>query len=354
MLKTLLIVTCCLVLAGTSWSQVNPRDTTQSPVADTLVSGSDSLDIDDMDIDQLLNEFDLFLDSILTPHSYVLLNLSMTQGYFTFSRRNNVQIKESKKAIWSPIIGYYDKSGFGLSLASYVIYDSSRRYVYQSAFTPSYDYLLNRKLATGVSFTRYFTRRRLPFYTSPLQNELNGYFLWRKSWLQPGVAASYGWGSRTDFERVRIVYADAVQNALDLSSTVIDYDTAYILAKNRESIRDFSLTFSLRHDFYWLDIFSKKDHIRLSPMLTASAGTQTFGFNQSSPTFNSVRSVTYFNKRSISLQQKFQLLSSTLYLRGEYSYGKFFIQPQFIVDYYFPGEKANLATFFSINAGFLL
>ena len=354
MVKKLLIITCCLVLAGATWSQVNPSDSTPARASATAVSVTDSSALeDDLDIDALLNDLDLFLDSILAPRSYVLLNVSMTQGYFTFSKRNNVQIKEAKKAIWSPMLGYYDKSGFGISLASYVIYDSSKRYVYQGAFTPSYDYIKNRKLATGISFTRYFTRHRLPFYTSPLQNELNGYFLWRKSWIQPSVAASYGWGSRTDFQRVRVLYADAVKNALD-RGTVPDIDTAYFIAQNRESIRDFSLTFSLRHDFYWLDIFSKKDHIRLSPMLAASAGTQTFGFNQSSPTFNTVRSVTYFNKRSISLQQKFQLLSSTLYLRGEYSYGKFFIQPQLIIDYYFPGEKSNLATFFSINAGFQL
>jgi hypothetical protein len=50
---------------------------------------------------------------------------------------------------------------------------------------------------------------------------------------------------------------------------------------------------------------------------------------------------------------KFQPLSLTFYLRSEYSLGKFFIQPQFIVDYYFPASSNNLNTMFSVNAGFI-
>jgi len=357
MLKTLLIVTCCLTLAGTSWSQANPRDTTPSPVADTLVSGNDSLDLNDIDIDQLLNEFDLFLDSILTPRSYVLLNLSVTQGYFNFTNKNNLLIREAKKAVWSPMFGYYDKSGFGITLASYVIYDSSTRYVYQTSFSPSYDYLKNRKLATGVSYSRYITRTRLPFYTSPLQNELNGYFLWRKSFLQPGLAVSYGWGNRTEFVKREKTYQQVLTTTarngdvkiLDTISVV-----TRVLTKNSESVVDFSTMFSVRHDFYWLEVFSRKDHIRFSPLLAVTAGTQKFGFNHESATsFSSIRAATYYSSRNVSLRQEFQLLSSTLYLRGEYFIGKFFLQPQVIFDYYFPGKNSGFTTLFSFNTGFL-
>jgi len=353
MFKKLFIVICCLTLAGAAWSQVNPTDTTPSSVADTLVKVTDTSGRDDdMDIDELLNDFDLFLDSMLTPRSCVLLNLSMTQGYFSFTNKNNVLIKEARKSIWSPTFGYYDKGGLGITLASYAIYDSGTRYVYQGSLTPSYDYLQNRKLATGISFTRYFTRNSLPFYTSPLQNELTGYFLWRKSWLQPGIAANYGWGSRTEFKKREITYRKLVATAAN-DGTIRILDTISILTKNRESIIDFSLMFSLRHDFYWLEIFSKKDHIRFSPLLAVCAGTQKFGFNQSNTAFGNLRAATYYTSRSVSLQQKFQLLSSTLYLRGEYFFGKFFIQPQVLFDYYFPGENSNITTLFSINAGFL-
>ena len=346
------------MLAGTAWSQTNPADTTPSPVVKAAANATDSSALDeDLDIDALLNDLDLFLDSMLTPRSYVLLNLSVTQGYYSFTNKNNLRIREAKKAVWSPMFGYYDKSGVGITLASYVIYDSSKRYVYQTSFTPSYDYLQNRKLATGVSFTRYFTRTKLPFYTSPLQNELNGYFLWRKSFLQPGVALSYGWGNRTEYKRREIAYQKLL-TATARNGDVKIVDTisviTRVLSKNSESVVDFSTMFSVRHDFYWLEIFSKKDHIRFSPLLTVTAGTQKFGFNNESATsFSNIRATTYYSSRSVSLRQQFQLLSSTLYLRGEYFIGKFFIQPQVIFDYYFPKKTSGFTALFSFNTGFL-
>ena len=348
------------MLSGPTWAQTNPSDTTPSPVVNAATVATDSSALDeDMDIDALLNDLDLFLDSILAPRSYVLLNLSMTQGYFNFTSKNNLRNRETKKSVWSPLVGYYDKSGVGITVASYAIYDSARQYFYQAAFTPSYDYLQNRKLATGISYTRYFTRNSVPFYTSPLQNELNGYFLWRKSWLQPGVAANYGWGSHTEFHKREETLKKALTDAADAGTIrIASSDTISIikriLARNSQSIVDFSLMFSVRHDFYWLQVFSKKDYIRFSPMLTASAGTQKFGFNNESTTaFSNIRTAVFYTSRSVSLRQKFQLLSSTLYLRGEYFIGKFFIQPQLLFDYYFPKKNSGFTTLFSLNTGFL-
>jgi len=40
-----------------------------------------------------------------------------------------------------------------------------------------------------------------------------------------------------------------------------------------------------------------------------------------------------------------------MFLRGEYSIGKFFIQPQFTMDYYFPASSGNFTSIFSINIG---
>jgi hypothetical protein len=347
MLKRFLFITSFALCTGCAWSQepATPDTSLRASLAD--------VDIDSMELDQFLNEFDLFLDSILTPkRSYVLLNLSATQGYFTFSNKNNTRTRELKKTVWSPTFGYYDKNGLGITLSSFMIRDSSRRYFYQLSVTPSYDYLKNRKFATGVSFNRYFTRNKLPFYTSPLQSELTGYFLWRKSWIQPGIAVNYGWGSKTEFKRIEYQYTSLVDDAAS-TGLIRQVETVTILSKNRESIVDFSLNFSLRHDFYWLDIFSKKDHIRLSPLLAVTSGTQKFGFNQSNTAFGNVRAVTFNNTRDVSLRQKFQLLAATLYLRSEYSFGKFFVQPQVLFDYYLPGENNQLTTLFSVNTGFI-
>ena len=115
---------------------------------------------------------------------------------------------------------------------------------------------------------------------------------------------------------------------------------------------------SVRHDFYWLNVFNKKDHIRFSPQLALTSGTQKFGFNQSSSTYaTSIRtnSNVLYSTENVYLDDevKFQPLSLSLYLRGEYFIGRFFIQPQLALDYYFPATTGNFTTLFSMNAGLM-
>jgi hypothetical protein len=113
----------------------------------------------------------------------------------------------------------------------------------------------------------------------------------------------------------------------------------------------------VRHSFYWLNISNRNDYIRFSPMLIFSAGTGKYGFNESSASYLVFRNEgkVEYSRGNVSLgnDYNFQPLSMTLYLRPEYSIGKFFIQPQFILDYYFPAVDKNLTAVFAINAGFL-
>jgi hypothetical protein len=159
------------------------------------------------------------------------------------------------------------------------------------------------------------------------------------------LAVSYGWGSRTDYiEREDLI--------LDLRLR----RRGFTYINTKESISDFSVTTSLRHDFYWLDAFAYKDHIRFTPQLAFTSGTQKFGFNQSSSTYATLirnNSNVLYSTENMYLddQLKFQPLSLTLFLRGEYSIGKFFVQPQFTMDYYFPASSDNFSSLFSVNIG---
>ena len=113
---------------------------------------------------------------------------------------------------------------------------------------------------------------------------------------------------------------------------------------------------SVRHDFYWLDVFTYNDHIRLTPQINFTSGTQKFGFNQTSNTYGvTLRNAAnvLYSTENIFLDDQidFQPLSLTMYLRGEYSIGKFFVQPQFALDYYFPADSKNLSSLFSVNLG---
>jgi len=115
---------------------------------------------------------------------------------------------------------------------------------------------------------------------------------------------------------------------------------------------------SVRHDFYWLQVSSKKDHIRVTPQLNFTSGTQKFGFNQTANSYasnaRSGRNVLY-SSDAVNLDDAlyFQPLSATLFLRAEYGIGKFYIQPSYILDYYIPATENNLNSLFTINLGVL-
>ncbi|MEO6613202.1 MAG: hypothetical protein ABIT05_15055 [Chitinophagaceae bacterium] len=338
MLKKVSILLAFVLLAVIAYPQNNPADSAMKAVKNVPVDTT-------IDYDELFQDFDAFMDSILSPHSYFLTSLSVGRGYYSFENKSNATISTLKKLTYSPTLGYYHKNGLGLTGTGYIVDDGLHTNFYQLALTPSFDYLENKRLATGISYTRYFTRDSLPFYTTPLQNELYGYFTYRKWWVRPMLAVSYGWGSRTDYmEREDLI--------LDLRLR----RRGFTYINTKESISDFSITTSVRHDFYWLDAFAYKDHIRFTPQLAFTSGTQKFGFNQSSSTYATLirnNSNVLYSTENVYLddQLKFQPLSLTLFLRGEYSIGKFFIQPQFTMDYYFPAASGNFNSLFSVNIG---
>jgi hypothetical protein len=329
-----------------SSAQETSADSLAKKAQKTQVSVPDDLDdLDDISFDELAS----FLDSLLMPHSYFLASLQVGKGFYNYESKSTYLLQTTKKLTYSPLIGYYHKSGLGITASGYLLNDDHHALnFFQGAISPSYDYLENKNLATGINYTRYFTKDSLPFYTSPLQNELSAYFTWRKWWIKPSLTATYGWGSRTAYQQ-----REKLINSLRLRPR------GYTRINSTESVKDFSLLVSVRHDFYWLDVLKYNDHIRVTPQLAYSSGTQKFGFNQTSNTYvTTLRTGTniLYSSRSSFLddQTKFQPLSLTFFLRTEYAIGKFFIQPQLIFDYYFPATENNFSTIFSLNTGFML
>jgi hypothetical protein len=339
MVRNYFVAAGFVLLSVAAFSQTTPGDTVPGATNETL-------DIDtSFDYDALLNELDLFLDSLLKPRSYFLASASAGGGYFNYTKRNN-RLEPVKKNVYTPTVGYYHKTGPGLTLSGNIMNDGGQLNLYQYSLSPSFDFIQSMNWIGGISYTRYFTRDSLPFYLSPLQNEFNAYFTWRRSWLQPGITASYGWGSRSEYTKrekyIRLLRLRRGRN---------------IVTTNTEEIADFSVSVSVRHSFYWMHVFGEKNYLKITPQLALSAGTQKFGFNRTTSTYpvnvkNGANFVYNTGDITIDERMKFQPLSISLYLRPEYNIGKFFLQPQFILDYYIPAE--NLAALFSINAGIVL
>jgi len=342
MLKKSLIILPLFFLGMVSYTQVSSSDSTRKKekLDDWAIDST-------IDYDLLLQDMETFLDSISSPHSYLLGSFAMGTGYFNYTSKSTALLESRKSFTYIPTLGYYHRSGLSLVTTGNIITENNKPNLYQIAVSPGYDYLENRNFATGITYTRFFTKDTLSFYTTPLQNELFGYFTYRKWWIRPTVALSYGWGNRTDYMEREELIQDLRLRRSGLTRI-----------NSKESVTDFSIIASVRHDFYWLGIFSYKDHIRITPQLVFISGTQKFGFNQTANTYATiVRTGTnvLYSSENVYLddQLDFQPLSLTMFIRGEYSIGKFFIQPQLAFDYYFPTDKGNFNTLFSLNMGMI-
>ena len=207
------------------FSQDIPGDTSLSKADKSIIDTS--LDYSDIMFDDL----EKFLDSILSPRSYILSAFSIQKGYFNYKSKTEVFLEPTRKVAITPFFGYYDKSGLGITGIASFVSDQKKFRFYQLALSPSYDYLKNKNIATGISYTRYFTQDSLPFYTSPLQNELYTYFTYRKWWFKPMIGVSYGWGSRSDYQD-REEYITSLQLRR----------SGFTRINTKESVSDFSLS----------------------------------------------------------------------------------------------------------------
>lgn len=336
-----MIKTICNILIFLAFFLSGPGANAQTE-EDSLLLSDDLLIDTSIDYDAFFADLDHFLDSLLSPRSYFLATMGASQGYFNFREKGSPRLEVKRKYILSPTAGYFSKNGPGIAVAGDMINDGNGFRFYQFSITPSFDFLRNRNLAAGFAYQRFFTRDSLRFYTSPLQNEVSGYFIWRKSWVQPGLAVNAGWGSRKEYieRKYFIEYLRARRLRLPIPVP--------ITTEEQISIMDFSVTTSVRHSFYWLKVIDEKDFLRLTPIVAFNAGTRKFGFNRTTSTTLGNYTLREFN---LDERHRFQPISLTTYLRAEYTIGKFFIQPQLILDYYLPAEENRLSTVASLMVG---
>jgi hypothetical protein len=298
-----------------------------------------------VDYDALFSDFQSFIDSITKPKSFTIFDIGVGNGFLNYESKSSALLEPTKKFIYTPSLGYYAKSGLGISGTAVVVNDGEKVNPFQYVLTGSYDYLKNTKFSAGVAMSHFFTRDSLPFYTSPLKNEAYAYFSYRNFWVKPTIAISYGWGSRTDYEE-REDYITSLQLG----------KIGYTIYNTRESINDMNLTLSVRHDFYWLNLLSKNDYIRLTPQFIFTSGTQQFGFNQTSNSYSTIPGAgmnVLYNSDKIYLdnQLNFQPLSMSAFIKTEYSKGKFFLQPKLLLNYYFNTTENNFSTAMLLSTG---
>lgn len=274
------------------------------------------------------------------------LIISVGAGNGVFSKKNNslnADQESLNKIFYTTTADYYHKSGFGLTLNSFFIPISGSMRFYQADITPSY-YFENKKIYTGVSYTRFFAAKNSSIAANPFKNGINGSFKWLKSWIRPGLQIQYSNGNSKE------VFDTSFTVNFPLPPRVIR-----IVDNISSKINDFTIGFSGDHKFIFDRLFSKNDELSFVPAITLNAGASEISTTSTAiitstrrrqPVANTKRSKTGNDRMPFGLQSL--ALSTDFY----YTIGRFFVQPQLYADYYLPKtDTKRLATIFSLNVG---
>ncbi len=295
-----------------------------------------------------LFELDLLkslLDSIEKPKSF--FNLSVGVGNKFFSQKNN-SVNASQAQVnqlyYTPSIGYYNKTGLGISVTPYLTSYNGMFKVYQTAINPSYNYS-GKSISTILSYTHYFADNKTYNANSTFQNDLYASIRYKKWFVEPSIAIGYTTGK---FNEVNPIYYDSARKVFNDST--------------KNSIKDFSISAGIEHSFEFEKLFTKNDDLSITPQFILTAGIEKYTTTRVNKIINPV--VLQFLQRIAARKGRvlsrtktnntsFAIQSLALSLSADYSIRKFSISPNIYSDYYLPStSEKRLNTVFSISLGY--
>ena len=98
MLQRVLVL---LLVLGFFKSAEAQKDTTSiDPLLDTTIN-----------YDELFDELDSFLDSLLAPRTYTVISLAAGTNFFDYESKSDYTLQTKRQVILAPSVGYYHKSG---------------------------------------------------------------------------------------------------------------------------------------------------------------------------------------------------------------------------------------------------
>jgi len=289
---------------------------------------------------EIINELMQLLDAD-DPVSFAFANVGI--GNRLFSLKNNAFNafqSTATKIIYSPSLGYFHKSGFGLTVGANLLNGEGSFGVNQYSLSPSFDLAGNEHIAFDISYAHYFVKDKYSVYSSPIQNDFYTAFTYKKTWLQPGIALGYANGEYKEAKYKDTVIAGIRRHFYDS----INY-----------KLNVFSIMMSVSHEFDWYNILDKSDGLSLTPTLVANAGSgkTTIGHKTNATILFNI-----LNKRGrIPKLQKneFAMQSVGLNLSLGYNIGSLSFVPQLYIDYYLPAIDPGSNRFtqvFTFNIGY--
>jgi hypothetical protein len=316
-------------------------------IATIAQAQTDSLSKEDKRLLDSMFKNDEFFKMMKQDKNY--LDVSIGIGNGEFSAHNNAANATGvdKQLIYTPGVTYRLKNGLNFGVAAFVTGDSTGKpEIYQTGITAGYDYY-GKTIYAGGSYTRYLSNQNKYNSKSIYQNDLSAYVKLAKGLLQPGIMLGYVDGKYKEMNYVsfkRTVHLpNPPPNGRDTIITITGKDST----DNKTSY--FSVAATLGHDFYFYNVFSKKDELDFIPTLMLNMGSDKLSQTHTNRIFDRPA----FNKRKKSdYSNKFQIQSVAASFDLTYMVRKFFIQPVLYLDYYLPETTENrFSAIFSISAG---
>lgn len=290
---------------------------------------------------EILNQLMNMLDSTDNTTSYLFANVGIGNRLFSVKNKAlNTYQNSTSTMIYSPSLAYFNKTGFGLTGGANLLNDGRNFGVNQYSLSPSFILTGNKNLGFDISYTRYFVKDKYSPFSSPIQNEFYSSVSYKKTWLQPGIAAGYSWGD----------YKDAkFKDSLVLGIRRQFYDSIGY------QLNSFLLMASVGHKFKWNNITGNSDVIVLSTTLMVNAGSAQTKITHNS---NAINLFKFLNKRGkIKKIRKspFEVQSIGFNIDLDFTIGRFTFEPQYYIDYYLPAVDADfnrLTNVFTFNIGY--
>jgi hypothetical protein len=326
----------------------------------------DSIIINKDSIEKAVDEFLALLDSAKAPKSYWQLSLGTSNTQFSVNNvaLNAQQLKKGVTLI--PSVIYYDKSGLSFTYNNFISLSNKNSGIVQHSITPAYDFSRNKMFDFGFSYTRFIGNEKFAQTSSPYQNDFYGYLQFNQWEVQPSVALGYSTGKFTETSRTDTFFVRQFPIRDTVRFTV--FDTLKV------KLRDFSNIVSARHQFVF-ETRKAKNYFTFTPSLLLFFAKNSYDVEYTSASAFSPRIAYLLNNRPdlkelIERQIKksfpdinetrnflnttnYQLQSLGLNLDAAIYLGKFYINPQVYLDYYFPEADKKFSTIFTLQAGII-
>lgn len=323
-----LLVFGLLIAAGTRAQLPNTTVIISQETADSLIAL-----LSPGEYDSLMTELDEMF-SIISKSETSYADISLTAGNGNFTLRNadaaSATYKTTNRFLFSPAAGYFHKSGLGVQWSSFFTMVNKKPVAYQHQASVFYDYLKGKKISAGISYSRSFINdSTVDFYNSPFKNNYFAYAAWKKNKIRPAVSLSYSNGS----------YIEAFNRPL--------FSVYY-----KVLIKEISLTASVRYSAGKKNWLTKGDYLSFTPRLALiSSGQRIETVNHENNNFiQRLMNNGFIAQRSVN---SFEPQVLALYISADYILGKWYLHPQFYVDYYLHNADRRSYTSFSLTTGFM-